>query len=357
MISRELTTVVACFAITAGAAAQDSAPGSLVRELLTRLDSPTLSEREEAKQSLSSLPHFALGDLEKLAASSELSPEQRLRLRQVGRRLFDSRPLAGMGVQFGGSGVEGVVIQDTIAGFQAAEVLKPLDTIRSVDGQRLMTQEDLRWLILSREPGDILKLEVLRDGKLETPEIKLGVFDDLPNAQRPSPVDLARAFALRWERRVDNATDPQMPIGAEISIERWASVEARGAQARPNDAWPLTRESGSRMIGFGGQARTFLNVHQAFAQQTWMPDEFVGSREYGATIAEVIDRIRTLSRQRAVIDQRARTLEQHADATANPDQRDQFQSMRKEALQELIRVDAEIALMREALRQLREDGR
>ncbi|GAB4383857.1 MAG: hypothetical protein Kow0022_04760 [Phycisphaerales bacterium] len=356
MISRDLTTMLTALAMAHVAAAQNAASDALVRELLAKLDSPVLAEREQAGQTLSNLPHFSLEDLETLVAQSELSPEQRLRLRQVGRRLFDSRPLAGMGVQFGGSGAEGVIIQDTIPGFHAAELLKPLDTIRSVNGQRMTTQEDLRWLILSHDPGDVLEVEILRDGRLETLSVRLGVFDDLPNAQRPSPVDLARAFALRWEH-LPAPPGRTATIAAGLTIERWASVEAENADAQPDQAWPLTRESGARMISFGGQARTFLNVHQAFAQQVWMPDEFVGSREFGTTIAQVIDRIRTLSRQRAVIDQRARTLEQHAATTANPDQRAQFQAMREQALQELIQVDAELALMREALRQLREGGR
>lgn len=339
-----------------GVCAALAAPIDLSAEL-ARLDSPSLSDRDAAEAALANSSDLRLQDLEALALRPELSPEQRLRLRQVGRELFRTRPLAGLGVQFGGFGSDGVIIQETIPGFPAADVLQPFDTIRAVNGQQVRTQDDLRWLILSQDVGDTLEVEYSRNGRVSVVECRLGAFADLPNALRPTDVDLARAFAVRWERRVGAPTGGVAVIGAEIGIEEWAQVEAAGVRAGGTRPWPLTRESGSRIVGFGGQPRTSLVSHQAFVEPALLLDETVGSREHNSTVADVVDRIRTLSRQRAVLDERAHTLERHADTTANPDQRDQFRAMRDEALREIIEVDQQLEGMREILRQLRETGR
>ncbi|KAA0215309.1 MAG: PDZ domain-containing protein [Leptolyngbya sp. PLA3] len=323
---------------------------------LTRLDSSVLTERDAAEVALANSSDFRLTDLEALSKRPGLSPEQRLRLRQVGRQLFKSRPLAGLGVQFGGFGTDGVIIQETIPGFPADDVFQPLDTIRAVNGRRVTTQDDVRWLILSQDVGDVLEIEYSRNGLVLVAECHLGRFSDLPNALPPTDVDLARAFAVRWERRVGTPTAGEPIIGAEISIEQWAQVEA-GAPAASARPWPLTRESGSRIVGFGGQPRTSLAWHQAFVEPALLLDETIGAREHNSTVAAVVDRIRSLSRQRALLDERAQTLERHADTAGNLDQRDQFRAMRDEALREIVEVDAQLEGMREILRELRETGR
>lgn len=331
---------------------------SAVQDAIARLDSDSLADRESAELALATMPGLRLASLERMARELVLSPEQVLRLRQVGRRLFDGRGLAGMGVQFAGFGPDGVQIQDTIEGFEAAIKLRPLDIIQTVQGKRVSTQDDLRWEILSREPGEVLRLGVLRDGQSLTIDVALGLFEDLPNAQRPTSTDLARAFAERWERNVGDPLLDREPIGIGISVEDWAKVEAGSAEGDASlEPWPLTRDSGSRIIGFGGQARTFLSSHIALRESALLVEELSGSREHSSTIAEVVDRIRSLSRQRAVVEQRAQTLERHADTTANPDQREQFRQMRNAALQELVQIDLQLDAMREVLRQLRDDGR
>lgn len=337
------------------ACAASAPPDASVRQLVGKLNSDQLAEREAAKVELSTARTLSLPDVEAMARSDELSPEQRLRLRQVARGLFRNQKLPGMGVQFGQVGAAGVGIQAVIEGFPAAKSLRPLDAIFSVNGQVMSTQDDLRWTILSYEPGDTLELGVLRDGVTQMVSVELGSFDALPNAIPPDDLDRARAFAIRWDRTVGSAPAPDGVIGDGLSVDRWAEVQAGGTSGN-NKSWPLTRESASRMIGFGGQPRASLAVQQAFTQPAFIP-EMSGSREYTSTVADVVDQIRSLSRQRAVVDQRAQTLEKHADATANPDQRDQFRSMRDQALQELVQIDQQLDAMREVLRQLRETGR
>ncbi|MCL4222367.1 MAG: PDZ domain-containing protein [Phycisphaerales bacterium] len=351
MIAREALLVKA---LVAAASVGSAAPLDVKAEL-ARLDSPVLAERDAAEVALANSSDFQLQDLEALARRVDLSPEQRLRLRQVGRQLFKSRALPGLGVQFGGFGTDGVIIQETIPGFPAAGVFQPFDVIRALNGQPVTTQDDLRWLILSQDVDDTLEIEYARNGLIAVVQCRLGKFSDLPNAVRPSDVDMARAFALRWERRVGPSTSGELIIGSDISVDQWA--QAAGARAGGARPWPLPRESGSRIVGFGGQPRTSLVSHQAFVEPALLLDETFGSREINSTVADVVERIRTLTRQRALLDERAQTLERHADTAGNPDQRDQFRSMRDGTLREIIEVDVQLEAMREVLRQLRETGR
>lgn len=337
------------------ASALCSQPAEDFQEIVARLNSDQLAEREAARTDLMLDRKVQLADVESLARSDGISPEQRLRLRQVARGVFRNHQLPGMGVQFGQVGAAGVGIQAVIEGFPAAASLRPLDSILSVNGEAMFSQDDLRWTILSYEPGDTLELGVLRDGVTQVISVTLGSFDDLPNAIPPDDLDRARAFSIRWDRSVGASRAPDGVIGAGLSVDRWAEAQSGG---KPGEAksWPLTRESASRVIGFGGQPRASLAVQQAFTQPAFIP-ELAGSREYTSTLADVVDQIRSLSRQRTVVDQRAQTLEKHADATANPDQRDQFRSMRDQALQELVQIDQQLDVLRELLRQMRETGR
>jgi PDZ domain-containing protein len=325
--------------------------------LLEAMNSERLAERESAEREIAALPGITLGQVERLARSDGLTPEQVYRLRQVGRRLFDMRPLAGMGVQFQGFSDDGVVIANTIEGFPARDVLEPLDSIQVLNGRRMRTQDDLRWAILSRDPGDLLALVVKRGDKTLEVEVRLGRFDDLPNAQRPNKVDLAYAFGERWSRGVGEPLVEMDSIGGDITVERWARVEAGAADDDRAAIWPLTRESASRILAFGGLPRSGLAIRQALADFSGPVVSRDRSRARVSTIAQLVDQMRSLNRQRIVVDQRAQTLERHADMVTDEARREQLKGMRNTALQEIIVIDAQLAALREGLRQIREDGR
>jgi len=352
MFAPFVCAVVGLFATVAAAQPSDDA----VERLLAKMDAPTLAEREDAERELFSQRSVTLEQIEELARRDDLSPEQTFRLRKAARSLFTRRPMAGMGVQFQGFSPEGVIIGQTIPGFPAHEVLEPLDTIVTCNGQRMRTQDDLRWAILSRDPGDPLTLEIVRSGATRTIEVRLGAFDDLPNAQRPTPLDVANAFTMRWARSVDTPAQRSMPIGAVLTVERWAQIEAGQSEEERSPQWPLTRDSASRLVSFGGRPRSALAIRQALADFT-IPAEVGGaSRGEVSTIAAIVDQMRSLSRQRIVVDQRARTLETHADMVADPARRDQLLALRNAALQESIDIERELASLREALRIIRETG-
>lgn len=352
---QRMTLLLTIFLVTLAARAQ---PGSDALEaLLEQMDSPTLVDRETAEREMSALPGITLGQVERLARADGLSPEQVFRLRQVGRRLFDLRPLAGMGVQFQGFSDEGVIIADTIKGFPARDVLEPLDTIQVLNGRKMRTQDDLRWAILSRDPGDVLSLVVKRADKTLEVEVRLGRFDDLPNAQKPSAVDLAYAFGKRWSRVVGEPLVEMDSIGRAITVEQWARVEAGQLGDNLDPMWPLTRDSASRILAFGGLPRSALSIRQALADFSGPMMAGDPARERVSTIAQLVDQMRSLSRQRIVVDQRAQTLARHADMVTDEARREQLKGMRNAALQELLSIDAQLAALREGLRQIREDGR
>ncbi len=337
----------------AGAAV--SVPDS-IEEALSMMDSDLLADREAGERAMANAPGVTLADIEQLAQSLDRSPEQRHRLRQVARRLFDSRLLAGMGVQFQGFSDEGVIIGDTIEGFPARDVLLPLDMIQACNGEPMRTQDDLRWAILSRDPGDVIRLTVKRRSGIVELDVALGSFADLPNAIRPTSVDLAFAFAVRWQRVVGVPQSHTRPLGGDMTVEEWARVEAGQITESTGPLWPMTRESASRMVAFGGRPRSALAARQALAD---FSEPYIQGGAEGArmtTIAEIVDQMRSLNRQRIVVDQRAQTLERHADMVVDPARQEQLINMRNAALQEIIVLDSQLATLRESLRQIRETG-
>ena len=69
----------------------------------------------------------------------------------------------------------GAIIESVQPGTGAAEVdLRPGDVIVSVDGEPLVTMSQLVAEVRSRDPGDVLILEIFRDGELLDVEVELG---------------------------------------------------------------------------------------------------------------------------------------------------------------------------------------
>lgn len=69
----------------------------------------------------------------------------------------------------------GAIIESVQPGTGAAEVdLRPGDVIVSVDGEPLVTMSQLVAEVRSRDPGDVIVLEIFRDGELQDVEVELG---------------------------------------------------------------------------------------------------------------------------------------------------------------------------------------
>jgi len=75
----------------------------------------------------------------------------------------------------------GVTIQDTVVGSPAAEVLEAGDTILAVDGVPTLLTDDLRAAIEPRLPGELVEVDVERDGAERTVKVELTSDVEDPN--------------------------------------------------------------------------------------------------------------------------------------------------------------------------------
>jgi putative serine protease PepD len=79
-------------------------------------------------------------------------------------RVWEGSPAARAGLR---GGTQQVVVGNAI-------VLIGGDVVVEVDGQKITTSDELRRLIRKHQPGDMMKLEILRNGKTGVVEVKLG---------------------------------------------------------------------------------------------------------------------------------------------------------------------------------------
>ncbi len=205
---------------------QPEAPARL-EELVRMLDSPELSLREIATQSLRDNQLVTLEVLETLLRDgAALSAEQRVRLETLARDKFVRRPRGALGVQFGmldGSG-EGVAVGATIPGFQSAEVLRPGDIIVMMGTTRVRYNDDARAAIISHEPGEVVDVQIKRRGEAMTVSLRLGSFSTLPNAARLDTPTMERAWRIRRERQDVAGRAAAEPVDTGLSVERFGKL-------------------------------------------------------------------------------------------------------------------------------------
>ncbi len=225
-----------------GPDAPEAGPARLT-ELVTMLESPDITLREIATQSLRDNPAVTLEVIEHLLREDDgraLSPEQRLRLETVGQDKFVARPRGAMGVQFGqfDEGGEGVVVAMTIRGFQSAELLQPGDTILMMDKTPVNMIDDARAAIISHEPGEVVEVQIKRRGEPMTVFLRLGSFAALQNAARLDEATMSRAWELRRARHDPAASSPPAPVTTGLSEARFRRLAslAQIEQDRRNEA-------------------------------------------------------------------------------------------------------------------------
>lgn len=180
---------IALLLLSPGGLAQDAAEpiSPAVSETLPAwvegLDSEGLAERDRASAELASaifacdlsaLPHVSRlveSTLAGLAERSELSIEQRRRIVTALRERFMRSPRAAMGISFGPRADAGVEVRELTPGFPVRELglLEAGDVIVEIAGEpveesanRQTRQERLRELIVSHDPGEQVRLKVLR---------------------------------------------------------------------------------------------------------------------------------------------------------------------------------------------------
>lgn len=203
--------------------------------LIAKLDDPALMEREVAMTAIRNTPGLSLRGVEAMMQRTSLSPEQRVRLTQVGQSIFMNEPRAAMGVRFSGFSDEDdgqVQIDDPTPGWDSARVLRPGDVLRAIEGFRIRTQSEARAAIISYDPGDTVSVDILRNGQPGAVRVRLGRFADLQDQRALQRPVLEAAWRLRAAR---SAPSLAKPIAIGLAEDDWTP-------AAPGDERPTRME-------------------------------------------------------------------------------------------------------------------
>jgi len=265
MLGRTVAAAGWAVAVCAWASAL-AEPPALPPELIQALDSAELHERETATARIvDGDPAARLTAVERAISDPSLSPEQRERLRSAGLRLFDGTPRAAMGVTIPQTvGEAPVQVTPSAPGFDSMRVLRDGDVVRAADGRAILTDHDLRCIIVSHDPGDEVTLSIVRSGEPMTVKVRLGRFSDLG---RGSMIE-DRIIVGAWDRRVERLMPaPEAPLNGNAGPERWAAALDRARDTRTQRSEPMTDPSSQEPVrsplfrpptstlSLGGQAR------------------------------------------------------------------------------------------------------
>ncbi|HYF15567.1 MAG TPA: PDZ domain-containing protein [Phycisphaerales bacterium] len=234
-----LTTSILVLALGAGccAAAAASAPPPDDRRnadaLFARLGSESWEARDESHRRLRDGAGLSLADVEAALRTHGADPEARRRITDIGWKHFVNAPHAAMGVQFNAAQESrGVVISDTIAGFDSTRVLRGGDALLSIAGVDVSQQADAAAVIVSHDPGAEIVVVVERDGEVFEAPLRLGAFTALPGMGRGiNEATLQRAWEMRVQRIVADAPAPA-PVVPGLSPRRWRSEAGKNQPER-----------------------------------------------------------------------------------------------------------------------------
>jgi len=219
-------------AMLVGTVCAASAPEVTLQTSLRDLDSDSLEVREQAAATLRAIAGNSPDRLLALI-NRDSSPEQRERLIGLAQEVFYATPRGALGVSFGfarqlGMVVaeeqyeEGIPIESTIEGFDSVNVLKGGDLLRSIDGFRVRTNVQCQLETISRDKGQIVQLEIEREGRPMRVSVCLGSRREL-RAQAPAPEIMEAAWKLRLARCAAEQTAP--PAIASVPAMAWAEAD------------------------------------------------------------------------------------------------------------------------------------
>lgn len=227
--------------------------------LVERLNSDTYQTREQATQDIASAASgVRLKQIEAQLKLPTLTLEQRTRLLVAAEHIFMREPRAALGVSWAGpNGLptgRGVTVSGCVPGFEAATVLKPGDILRAIDGAPVedggYRDQDLRYEIVSRDPGDELRLSIIRGGEPMQVVCRVGKFDDLP---RPS--DRQSSLEGAWRKRLARMqamvpTPPPFPT--PLLYPGWQQAQAELSKADRDQA--IANDQIARALGLDTRA-------------------------------------------------------------------------------------------------------
>jgi len=233
-----------------GATAQESVT---VEQLVEQLASESFVDRELAADELEYNAAISLDLLENQLARSDLGAEQRLRLYRAAMIRFVTEPRAAMGVNLSREVNElGLRITGTVEGFDSINKLQNGDFISEINHWPIRATVDLQVAVISRSPGEVVPIVVVRGEQRFTADIELGAWSDLPNTgalQRS-------ALQAAWLHRSRGYAQLGLPevIDYDAELEAW--------EAAANKSWtgPTLRRDSSgaplrQMVIVGGEAR------------------------------------------------------------------------------------------------------
>jgi hypothetical protein len=235
-----------------------------VDRLIRELGDAKVETREAASLALEQVDIEIVRSLEPRLNDASLTPEQRIRLESAVRERFLRSQRGALGVQFDQQAVPtgGMRVAKVYPNFPAAGVLMPGDVIVQVEQTKIGASEPfyrspLRPYIISREPGEKIKLVIDRNGQRLDVEPALGKFADFPGERNMMPTqvsreDLLSAWAVRRARMGASST-PALDAG--LSANDWMP---RGRTAVEADVMRRGEIQGVP-IGAGGRPAVVVN--------------------------------------------------------------------------------------------------
>ncbi len=212
-----------------------SASRPTVAQLISDLAASDYTTREQATAAMIERDDLTIAELEAAIDNPAHEPEQRARLRTIAWRRFCKTPRGAIGVSFGGAIALPLprqqnvgptfVISELHPGFPARDKaqLKVGDVILKIDGHDVETptRNPVRPHIICREPGSVVRMEILRDNQVLDVPVELGSFDTLPAIRLGgrdilSEADLRDAWQLRCVTRVTANPKPIVAIHVPV---------------------------------------------------------------------------------------------------------------------------------------------
>ena len=199
-----------------------SAIPDLVADKVVQLGSGSFEDRENATASLRSMP-VADEILMAVLEQGGLDEEQRNRMLGVLRWRVLHRPRGAVGIRMepAATGIRGVLVTEVIKDLPAERVLRVGDVILEINGAGLATSSDLISKVQRLQPGDQIRMKVLRPVPADTPDAPGIVRLDRDRAFQEVDVE----FLLGSYEKLGN--DPTASaLGNPETMRRRSRVEA-----------------------------------------------------------------------------------------------------------------------------------
>jgi serine protease Do len=170
-----------------------------------------------------------------------------------------------------GAAAGGVAVSEVYPETPAADAgIQPGDVVLSINGRAVARSEDFIRLVGQLRPGDKVKLDLIRDGKARTSEVKLG--------ERPAEDELAESSE---DGPVGGPTTEEPTIGVRLRGTMVAEVDEAGPAAGQLQARDvITQVNGTRV-------KTAADIRAALAKRPGFAAIFV-KRENAVVFVPVV---------------------------------------------------------------------